>query len=75
MERKTLERIRAGDGDAFASLFHRYKDLVYRTAYLMLGDPYEAEDVLQEVFLRVHRSLHTYRRSGGRSPPGSTGSR
>ena len=65
MERETLERVRAGNGDAFSSLFHRYKDLVYRTAYLMLGDPYEAEDVLQEVFLRVYRSLHTYRPERG----------
>jgi RNA polymerase sigma-70 factor, ECF subfamily len=50
-------RAQSGDREAFATLFEQYKNLVYKTAYLMLGDPTEAEDALQEIFVRVYRSL------------------
>lgn len=60
-----IRRSQAGDQAAFAELFHRYKDLVYKTAYLMLGNAGEAEDVLQEVFLHVHKSLSTFEPSKG----------
>ena len=50
-------RAQAGDREAFAGLFEQYKNLVYRSAWLMLGDRHDAEDVLQEVFVLVHRSL------------------
>jgi RNA polymerase sigma-70 factor, ECF subfamily len=49
-----------GDDGAYALLFDQYKGLVYRTAYLMLGQPQDAEDALQEVLTRVFRALHTY---------------
>lgn len=54
-----------GDEEAFAALFHQYKNLVYKTAYLMLDSADEAEDVLQEVFLQAHRSLSTFEPSKG----------
>jgi RNA polymerase sigma-70 factor (ECF subfamily) len=60
-----IRRSQAGDERAFAELFEQYKNLVYKTAYLMLGEPQEAEDALQEVFLRVHRSLNSFRPSKG----------
>jgi RNA polymerase sigma-70 factor (ECF subfamily) len=60
-----IERSQAGDERAFGELFEQYKNLVYKTAYLMLGEPQEAEDTLQEVFLRVHRSLRSYHPSKG----------
>jgi len=50
-----LARIRAGDKQALAELFHQYGRLVYRTAYFILADAQEAEDVMQEVFLQVYR--------------------
>ncbi len=34
---------------------------VYRLAYRLTGDPHEAEDLTQDVFVRVFRSLHTFR--------------
>jgi DNA-directed RNA polymerase specialized sigma24 family protein len=49
-------RAQSGDREAFA-FFEQYKNLVYRTAYLMLGEPTEAEDALQEIFVQVHSSL------------------
>ncbi len=48
------------DPDTFAALFERHKNLVYKTAYLMLGDRAEAEDALQEVFVLVYRSLASF---------------
>jgi RNA polymerase sigma-70 factor (ECF subfamily) len=52
-----IRRAQAGDNDAFGGLFEQYKNLVYRTAFLMLDDPHEAEDALQEVFVLLHRAL------------------
>ena len=52
-----IPRAQSGDREAFALLFEQYKNLVYKTAYLMLGDPPEAEDALQEVFVQVYKSL------------------
>ncbi len=55
-----IQRYMAGEEGAFADLFHQYKNLVYRTAYLLLGDAQAAEDALQEVFVKVYRSLNTF---------------
>ena len=55
-----ISHAQAGDREAFAALFEQYKNLVYKTAYLMLGDAHEAEDALQEVFLLVHKSLMSF---------------
>lgn len=46
--------------EAFAALFEQYKNLVYKTAYLMLGDRQDAEEALQEVFVLVYKSLPGY---------------
>lgn len=58
-------RCQAGDEEAFAALFHQYKNLVYKIAYLMLDSADDAEDALQEVFLQLHRSLSTFEPSKG----------
>jgi RNA polymerase sigma-70 factor, ECF subfamily len=55
-----IRRCQAGDEDAFRVLFEQYKNLVYRTTYLTLGTAADAEDILQDVFLQVHRSLDGY---------------
>jgi RNA polymerase sigma-70 factor (ECF subfamily) len=48
-----------GSGD-WENLFSQYREMVFKTAYLMLDDAQRAEDVLQEVFIKVHRSWHSY---------------
>ncbi len=55
-----IRRSRAGDHQAFAQLYEAYKNLVYRTAYLLLDDPAEAQDALQETFLQAYRALNSY---------------
>ncbi len=52
-----ITRAQSGDREAFGTLFEQYKNLVYKTAYLMLGETTEAEDALQEIFVQVYRSL------------------
>jgi len=65
MDSTLLRRCQAGDEEAFEALFHKHKNLVYKTAYLMLGNGNEAEDALQEVFVKVYRSLATFQPSKG----------
>lgn len=60
MELVLIRRSQAGDQEAFGLLFEKYKNLVYRTTYLTLGTAADAEDILQEVFLQVYRSLDGY---------------
>jgi len=60
-----IRHSQTGDEDAFANLFQKYKNLVYKTAYLMLNNVDDAEDVLQEVFIQVHKALSTYQSSKG----------
>ena len=48
---------RAGDLDAFDKLMQLEERRVYRTALHLLGRPEDAEDAVQEIFLRVHRGL------------------
>jgi RNA polymerase sigma-70 factor (ECF subfamily) len=46
--------VRGGDLDALGELYERHKALVYRTALAIVHDEVAADDVLQDVFLRVH---------------------
>lgn len=50
----------SGDMSAFEALFQQYQGLVFKTAYLMTGNKEEAKDVLQEVFVSVWKSRHTF---------------
>src|SRR3954470_1500462 len=52
-----LARARQGDGDAFRALVERHSRSVYRLAYRMTGNEQDAEDVVQESFLRAYRQL------------------
>ncbi|MBI3457207.1 MAG: sigma-70 family RNA polymerase sigma factor [Candidatus Rokubacteria bacterium] len=60
-ERRFVERLRAGDARAFEELVRTYQHRVFGVAARMLGNASEAEEVAQEVFLRVHRAVGEFR--------------
>ena len=56
-----LARCRQGDQQAFRELVDRYKDLVFGLVSRSTSDRARAEDLAQEVFLRIHRGLPYFR--------------
>jgi RNA polymerase sigma-70 factor (ECF subfamily) len=56
-----MERIGAGDHRAFRELVERHQNAVIGTVAKMLGNPSEAEDIAQQVFLRLWRHAKRYR--------------
>src|SRR5713101_5867484 len=58
---KLVKRAQAGDEQAFATLFQQHKNRVYSVCLLMTKDVAEAEDLAQEAFLQVFRSVGSFR--------------
>lgn len=56
-----VEACQRGDRDAFRSLFLRYQQPVFRLAYRYTGNPDDAEDLTQEVFIRVFQRIGSFR--------------
>src|SRR5256714_2799760 len=54
----------AGDDTAFTALVTRFQSAVFRWSLIFARDPDEAEDIAQEVFVRVHRKIGDYRSDG-----------
>lgn len=54
-DRELIFELQAGSLEALGELYDRYRQLVYRTALAITGDPDAASDLLQDVFLRLHR--------------------
>lgn len=59
-DRLLVQSALAGNQSAFAELVTRYQSAVYNMAARMLGDPTDAEDAAQEVFVRAWNQLHTF---------------
>src|SRR5688572_11121818 len=60
-ERELVERCRRGDEGAFQELVDRYKTLVFALIARTVQDRSRAEDLSQEVFLRIYRGLPYFR--------------
>jgi RNA polymerase sigma-70 factor (ECF subfamily) len=56
-----VARAAGGDTTAFQALVERHRAMVYRVAYQFAGNHYDAEDIAQEVFIKVYRSLDRFR--------------
>lgn len=61
LDRITLERARRGDTDACAAIYRRYGTACYNLALRILGERAAAEDVVQEVFLKMMNTLSGFR--------------
>jgi RNA polymerase sigma-70 factor (ECF subfamily) len=55
-----IQTARAGNGDAFRTLFETHSGRVFGLAYKYLRNRSDAEDVMQETFVRAYRSLGTF---------------
>jgi RNA polymerase sigma-70 factor, ECF subfamily len=60
-ERGLVQRAQSGDEQAFATLFQNHKKRVYSVCLLMTKNIAEAEDLTQEAFLQVFRSVSSFR--------------
>ena len=66
-DRSLVQRMRLGDEDAFAELYRRHHDRIFRYCLYRLGEAHEAQDVVQEAFTRawvkaprIQGDLHFY---------------
>ena len=60
---QAIQAVLSGDGDAFRGIVDRYTPVLFSLSHRMLGDVHLAEDAVQEIFLRVYRSLDRYDRN------------
>lgn len=56
-----IQQTLAGDQDAFGLIVARYKKSLYNVTYNLVREPQEASDLFQESFLKIYKSLSSYR--------------
>lgn len=62
LENGLISRFLAGDTGAFAGLVDLYKDRIHQFIMCILGPDRESEDIAQEVFIQIYKSLGNFRR-------------
>jgi RNA polymerase sigma-70 factor (ECF subfamily) len=60
-ERLLIDRVKAGEYDAFDAIFRRHVAQVHRQVFRLIGNEGETEEVVQEVFLAVYEKIKTFR--------------
>jgi RNA polymerase sigma-70 factor (ECF subfamily) len=60
-EAQLISRCQQGDQDALKEIFNQYHRKVYRIAYGVVRQREEAVDIVQEVFIKLFRSIHQFR--------------
>ncbi len=55
-----IQRCREKDLSALGELFHRYQEKIYNLAYRIMGSREDAEDLVQDVFVKVYESAEQY---------------
>ncbi|MBA3791897.1 MAG: sigma-70 family RNA polymerase sigma factor [Rubrobacter sp.] len=64
-DEELISLAQAGSAEAFAALYDRHSRSAYSLAYRMMGEKQSAEDLVQEVFLRMWRNSGSYRADRG----------
>jgi RNA polymerase sigma-70 factor (ECF subfamily) len=67
-ETELIGRARGGSGDAFGELVRRHQAVAFRIAYHVLGDASEAEDAVQEGFVKAYLALDRFREEAAFRP-------
>lgn len=60
-DQELVRRHVAGDRDAFRALYEKYRDKVYATALRVVGEAAQAEDLAQEIFVKIHDELRRFK--------------
>lgn len=55
-----IRRVLQGDSDAFGEIVQKYNGLVYSIVLKLVGNPTDAEDLVQEIFVKIYRGLEMY---------------
>ena len=55
-----IQQVLKGDHNAFGEIVELYKDKVFHVCYRILGNPYEAEDIAQEAFVRAYTNIERF---------------
>lgn len=59
-EKYLIERVKAGDKEAFTGLVNSYKDMIYTVCLRMLNSEADAEEAAQDVFVKAFRSMGSF---------------
>jgi len=59
-EKYLIERVKAGDKEAFTGLVNSYKDMIYTVCLRMLNSKADAEEAAQDVFVKAFRSIGSF---------------
>jgi RNA polymerase sigma-70 factor (ECF subfamily) len=60
LDREDIDEVRSGNPQAFAGIVDRYTDQIFILALRSLGDQHNAEEAVQDVFLKAYRSLDSF---------------
>lgn len=60
-EAEIIQKLQEGDEQAFRRLVEKYRQLVVNTCFGLVHNPEDAEDIAQDVFIEVFRSVHKFR--------------
>ena len=64
-EKLLIKNLKKGREDAYRQLVDEYGNKLLRTCYLILNDREEAEDVVQETFIKVFKKIDTFKEKSG----------
>ena len=64
-EHLLVERLKQGNEDAFVSLMRQYRADLINVAYGITSDREESQDIVQEVFIKVYRNIHSFNEKSG----------
>jgi RNA polymerase sigma-70 factor (ECF subfamily) len=56
----SIEALREGDRAEFAHIVEQYSPMIYRLGLKMLNNPQDAEDILQETFIKAYKHIHNF---------------
>ena len=67
-EKELVQRMKAKDKTAFDALYEKYKNTLLRMAYLVSGQMYDAEDIVQETFVKCFLHIGDLKKNEGFRP-------